>query len=69
MKTSLRLELIVKSLFCAKKNCPKVFRANDGSIYVQGYIPHTTVFEIADIPEGESLVKIDQSIIDQIKTL
>ena len=61
------MQLIVKSDFCRRKNCPKLFCDNDGIFYVQGYVVKNAGKMISGLPANETLVKIDASLLRQIK--
>jgi hypothetical protein len=43
---------------CGKNDCPNVYRAENGSIVVQG-----TVSAVFTPPEGEALVEIPESVL------
>lgn len=52
---------------CAGGDCPTVYEASDGTLYVQGYV--TTAEEVAGIrtPAGELVVRISRELFENIK--
>ncbi len=61
------MQLIAKSEFCRKRNCPKLFRDKDGEFYIQGYVIADPGKMVSGLPTDETLVRIDASLLRQIK--
>ena len=61
------MKLIVKSEFCRRRNCPKLFRDKDGTYYIQGYVVANATKMVSALPTTETLVRIDASLLRQIK--
>jgi len=61
------MQLIAKSEFCRRRNCPKLFRDEKGVYYVQGYTVSNAKQKVPDMPKGETLIRIDPSLLRQIK--
>ena len=61
------MKLITKSEMCARKRCPSLYQDKDGSFYVQGYIVKDAKEKLRTLPSGETLVRVDASLIKNIK--
>lgn len=61
------MKLITKSEMCVKKRCPSLYQDEDGSFYIQGYIVKDALKKLRTLPDGETLVRIDASLIKNIK--
>ena len=65
----MKLELIVKSDWCAMRDCPSLYRDKDGRLFIQGYITSDASHLVPSLPAGETLVEIDASLLDKIKNI
>lgn len=63
----MNLELIARSEMCLRKGCPALYRDQNGRLFIQGYVATEAANSISDLPSGEILVEIDQSLIEKIK--
>jgi hypothetical protein len=58
---------IVADIFCWFGGCPKVYKDIDGTFYVQGYVVDNPRAKIPDLPQGETLVRIDPELLKAIQ--
>jgi hypothetical protein len=65
-----RMRIIAKddTSTCLGKHCPTVYQDEDGAIYVQGFIVDDPTSKISDLPTGETLVRISESLLQQVRT-
>lgn len=68
----MKLELIIKDSGSRKGGSPSLFKGEDGTLYIQGYMVDAEIGKAANVPAGESIVKISktflQDILDQYQT-
>jgi hypothetical protein len=64
---TMSMRIIVKSEMCRKINCPALYQDDKGVFYVQGYAVESAEQKAANLPAGESLVRIDASLVKLIK--
>jgi len=67
MKNVNSMRLITKSGMCVIRNCPSLYQDKDGSFYVQGYVVKNAKKKLPGLPVGETLVRIDASLVRMIK--
>ncbi|MCA1441256.1 hypothetical protein I6F07_13745 [Ensifer sp. IC4062] len=65
--SNIRLTLIAKTKNSRKTSSPSLFRGEDGRLFIQGFMVNREIGEAAETPSGETVVEIDQSLIDEIK--
>jgi hypothetical protein len=66
-ETKMKLKVIARdSDKCGGRPCPTLYRADDGRVFVQGYIVSPDVLSAAEPPRGETVVEISQKLLDQI---
>lgn len=47
---------------CSGGTCPTVYEAEDGEIYVQGFIATSEEVSRVNLPKGEALVRISRTL-------
>jgi len=52
---------------CVFGRCPTLYQDKDGSFFVQGYIVKDAKKKLPGLPVGETLVRIDPSLVKGIK--
>jgi hypothetical protein len=60
------MEKLIKSEFCRKKNCPAVYRDKDGRLFVQGFVVTNPQSLVPGLPDNETLIEVDRSLLEQI---
>lgn len=51
---------------CNGGNCPAAVIADDGNVYMQGYIPGADAADTLEAPEGEAFVRIPMATLKKI---
>ena len=54
---------------CTGGPCPTVYEGEDGSLYVQGYIPTPAERAQISLPVGEDLVRINRELLNAIQAI
>jgi len=62
----MKLVKVAKTKDCPGRPCPTLYRAQNDRYFVQGYKVDKETEESIDLPEGELLVEIDKSLIQEI---
>jgi hypothetical protein len=64
---NMKLKPIVTSEMCVLGRCPTLYQSEDGSFFVQGFVVKDAKKKLPSLPAGETLVRIDPSLLKQIK--
>ncbi len=52
---------------CSGGDCPTLYEADDGSLYIQGYLTSDDERAGVRVPDGETLVRISPRLLENIR--
>jgi len=65
-RNDMKLNIILKDPGSGGGQSPTLFQSEDGDYYVQGYMVDSEVGKAAQIPAGESVVKVSKTFIEAL---
>jgi hypothetical protein len=56
----------VQSQLCGRGSCPAAILAENGDVFIQGYIPASDEASVLGMPEGETFVRMSRATFEKI---